>query len=177
MRFKLIALAAAGLVASGAALAGPSPQTTTFDVTAYVSDSCVIDSANLLRFGRYDPVGVQSTNTLSATSAINVRCTRGTTAAVSFSEGLHKASGSSCAAPLRQMKASNDSRTNLGLPYTIHQDQARSQVWGCADSTSQSFTSTTALTPTTLTVYGRIPAGQDLPVGEYSDTITVDVVF
>jgi spore coat protein U-like protein len=61
------------------------------------------------------------------------------------------------------------------LAYGIYQDQ-NNTVWG-SDGTSQSFTPTSNGADTGLTAYGKIPAGQNAPVGNYSDTVAVTVAY
>lgn len=69
------------------------------------------------------------------------------------------------------------------LAYNIYADAARTQVWGDGSAgTGQSATIT--LSPgsssgsATLTAYGRIPRGQrNVPVGAYTDTVLLTVVY
>lgn len=168
-----LALAAAAFM--GTANAGPSPQTGNFNVTANVAGSCVITATPTLAFGAYDPTEVNNTTALDGQSSISVRCTRGTVATVALGQGGNPATGSTCVAPLRQM-ASGAER----LRYDIYQTAARTTVWGCqtgAGANTQGFTSTSSLTPTVLQTFGRIPAGQDVPTGSFSDTVQVTVTF
>ncbi|WP_181952578.1 Csu type fimbrial protein [Vulcaniibacterium gelatinicum] len=171
MRNRLV-LAIAGLLASSTALAGPSPQTGSFNVTANVANSCRITATPDLAFGAYDPADANFSTALDAASSISVRCTKGTNAAVALGQGGNPASGSTCAAPLRQMAAGAER-----LRYDLYQDSGRTQVWGCDASNDRDFTSTSSVTATTLNTYGRIPAGQDVAAGNYTDTVTVTVTF
>ena len=72
--------------------------------------------------------------------------------------------------------------TNGGstLAYNLYTSNARNQVWGDGTGGSQTVTSNfialLSLDQTT-TVYGRIPAGQNVPPGSYSDTVLVTVIF
>lgn len=176
MRTQLAtALALAAVAFAGTANAGPSPQSGSFTVTANVANSCVITATPTLAFGSYDPTDANNTAALDGQSSISVRCTRGTVATVALAQGGNPATGSTCAAPLRQM-ASGAER----LRYDLYQNTARTTVWGCqtgAGANTQGFTSTSSLTPTTLQTYGRVPAGQDVPAGSYTDTVQVNVTF
>lgn len=165
-------LAAALLAATTSAVAGPSPQTSSFQVTANVVASCRITSTTDINFGAYDPADVNNTTALDANGNIAVRCVKGTTANVAIEQGANPAAGSTCAAPARQMAGGADR-----LAYAIYQDAARTTLWGCDPSNDQTFTAATVLTPTTLTTYGRIPAGQDVGVGAFADTVNVTVTF
>lgn len=164
-------LAVAGLGLCGVAVAGPSPQNSTFNVTANVPGSCTIVSTGDIAFGAYDPADVNATTPLDGTGSVSVRCTKGIAATVALDEGSNPAASSTCTAPLRQM-ANGTER----LGYEIYADSARTTVWGCTTA-AQGFTSTTAALPTTLQTFGRIPAGQDVATGPYSDVVVVNVTF
>lgn len=145
----------------------------TFTVTANVVASCKIGTVNGIAFGNYDPANVNATNPLNGQGSIAVSCTKSTAAAVSLDQGVNAASGSTCAAPSRQMITGANK-----LAYGIYMDSARSSAWGCsAGANTASFTATSALTANTLTTYGSVPGGQDVPAGAYSDTVTFTVTF
>ena len=97
--FMRLQLAAALAIAAfaGAAHAGSSPQTGSFNVTANVANSCVITATPTLAFGAYDPTDVNNTTALDGQSSISVRCTRGTVATVALAQGNNPAAGSTCA--------------------------------------------------------------------------------
>jgi spore coat protein U-like protein len=61
------------------------------------------------------------------------------------------------------------------LAYNLFADPARSAVWGDGSGGS-SIVGGNGLNAS-HTVYGRIPGGQNVPVGAYADTITVIVGF
>jgi spore coat protein U-like protein len=63
------------------------------------------------------------------------------------------------------------------LGYAIYSDTARTSAWGCDDTNKVTFTSVGALTPTAVSTFGRVPGGQDVPAGNYADTVTVSVSF
>jgi spore coat protein U-like protein len=137
--------------------------TTSFQVTATVPDSCVV-AANDLSFGNYDPV---SGSDLDGSSTIDVTCTLGT----SYDIGLDKGVGSGATVASRKMASGSDL-----LDYGLYQDAGRNTVWGdTVASDTVSGTGTGAVQ--SYTVYGRVPASQVVPVGNYSDTITVTVTF
>lgn len=161
----------AGAAVAGSAVAGPTPQTGSFNVTATVAASCRITASPDLAFGAYDPADVNNTANLDGQSSISVRCTRGTNANVALGEGANAAGGSTAAVPLRQM-ASGTER----LRYDIFRNAGRTDVWG-AGANAATFTSASSITPTTLQTYGRIPAGQDVAAGSYTDTVAINVTF
>jgi spore coat protein U-like protein len=65
------------------------------------------------------------------------------------------------------------------LLYNLFRDPARTNVWG--DGTGGAHAVIVADPPNrseqTLTIYGRIPAGQDVRAGTYTDSITVIVQY
>lgn len=171
-----VSVLSALLCASGAALAGPSPQTGSFAVTATVNASCRVTGTTNVAFSStvaYDPADVHFAAPLDAAGNVTVRCTKGTTAAVALDQGLNPAGGSTCVNPLRRMSDGGAERLSYGL-YT---DAARTTAWGCDATNDQSFTAVGSNSPTTLQVFGRIPAAQDVAPGSYTDTVTVTVTF
>ena len=62
------------------------------------------------------------------------------------------------------------------LNYNLYTDAARTTIWGDGTGGSSFMTAAKNAT-TTLNVYGRIPAGQDVPAGSYTDNITATVTF
>jgi len=72
----------------------------------------------------------------------------------------------------RKMRISGGGDT---LDYNLYRDSARTEVWG--DGSGNTYVQTGIGTggSTHLTVYGRIPAGQNVRAGLYSDAVTVIV--
>jgi spore coat protein U-like protein len=62
------------------------------------------------------------------------------------------------------------------LGYDLYTNAGRSTVWGCTTTNDVDVTSTSSAA-NVMTVYGRIPAGQDVATGSYSDTVVVTVTF
>ena len=65
------------------------------------------------------------------------------------------------------------------LSYNLYRDAARTSIWG--DGTAGTSTYTNANPPNNtainITVYGRVPAGQDVSAGAYSDTVSAVINF
>ena len=59
----------------------------------------------------------------------------------------------------------------------MYKDSARTAVWGDAGGALYSAGAAPSKAPRAFTVYGRVPAGQDVPAGSYSDTIVATVNF
>ncbi|HEV2271319.1 MAG TPA: spore coat U domain-containing protein [Steroidobacteraceae bacterium] len=164
----LTATSALFLAASSATQAGTA--TSSLSVTATVSANCTITTAPVA-FGAYDPIVTNATNPLDGTGTVTVTCTNGSAVAVTLGQGTNAAGGSTDAAPARQMK---DAGTDL-LAYTLYQDSGRTTVWGNTVGTSVSDTGNG--TAQSLTVYGAVAAGQNVPAGSYSDTVVATVTF
>ena len=168
---RLLAGAAAGvlaLAATSGATAGTA--TSNLSVTATVSANCTISTAPVA-FGAYDPVVANAATPLNGTGSVSVTCTTGASANITLGQGANPAGGSTNAAPLRQMK---DAGTDL-LAYGLYQDTGHATVWGNTAGTGVAETGTGAAI--NVTVYGQIPAGQNVPAASYSDTVVATVTF
>lgn len=143
--------------------------TSNITVQANVVANCTI-SAGSISFGDYDPAGTNATNNLDAQGQFTVRCTRGTAARIDLGLGSN-ASGST-----RRM-------ANAGeyLTYELYRDSTRSAVWGIlANGLNPYAPSATAPNAgnQTVTVYGRVPAGQEgMSSGIYQDTVVAEINF
>jgi spore coat protein U-like protein len=163
----LLGAAFAGMLFAGQADAATA--TANLSVTATVSASCSI-STNILAFGGYDPVGAHAAAPLDATGGVVVTCTNGAATTVTLGQGAHANTGSTDAAPLRRMV----SGVNF-LSYALYQDAAHTTLWGNTSGTGVGHTGSG--TATTVSVYGRIAAGQNVASGSYSDTVVATVTF
>ncbi|AHJ68867.1 Csu type fimbrial protein [Granulibacter bethesdensis] len=135
--------------------------TTTFQVTATVQASCIIQATNL-SFGNYS--GSQT----DATSTIQVTCTNSTP----YNVGLSAGTGSGATVSNRKMSLNSTS----ALPYALYSDASRSTNWG--NTPNQDTVSGTGNgSAQSLTVYGRIQTGNYPTPGSYADTITATVNF
>jgi len=66
--------------------------------------------------------------------------------------------------------------TSNYVQYELYSDSARSQRWGNTldiDTVNNTGTGSSQ----SLTVYGRVPAPQSVPSGDYSDTVTVTITY
>jgi spore coat protein U-like protein len=61
------------------------------------------------------------------------------------------------------------------LSYELYRDASRSSRWERGNVLA--LRAEGVFTPTAFAVYGRIPAGQVVPAGAYSDTVTATVDF
>ncbi len=125
-------------------------------------------SATPMGFGNYD---IFSTQPLDTAGTVTINCTSdivkaNLTAGPSQTSGIFNP---------RQMKRSGG--TDL-LNYNIFTDVARTIIFGngtggTADIGLRRPTGKPAPWSQIINIYGRIPTGQDVSVGSYSDTLTI----
>jgi spore coat protein U-like protein len=138
--------------------------------SASVSANCTI-STSPVAFGSYDPISANASAALTTTGGVSVTCTTGASPIITLGQGITPASGSVDGAPLRQMlDASSDV-----LAYNLYEGSDHLTVWGNTSGTGQAGTADGTLH--SLTVYGSIPGGQNVPVGTYGDTVVATVSF
>ena len=121
--------------------------------------SCSVTVGNIA-FGNYDVFNRVDTAT---TGTVKVKCA----ASASFTISLSAGTGTFAARVL----TSGSYKLDYNL-FTTSQDLT---IWG--DGTSGTATVSASGTGASYTVYGLIPALQNVPVGSYSDTITVTVTY
>jgi spore coat protein U-like protein len=158
-------LALSGLLVAGTA--GAATDTANLAVSATVSANCII-STTAVDFDEYDPVVANKTVPLDVQGIVTVTCTSGPTFQVTLGQGLHDGTGSA-AAPARRLSDG----TNF-LNYSLSNVGFGGTVW--SDSTSGVDHIGTGVA-TNLAVFGQIAAGQNPPVGSYSDTVLATVTF
>ena len=160
LRTLLAASAVALLAASSSASA---QATASFQVSANVLKACTI-TATPIAFGNYEPIGANDVNPLDQTGTVTIRCTRGTAWSVDLDAGQNASGG-------RRMQSSVPGNF---LGYELYSDNGFSVVWDAAAPVTG-----TALNraPVPLTVYGRIPGGQDATPEVYTDSVIATINF
>jgi len=129
--------------------------------------ACTITSTSVA-FGAYNVFSAPAAPNDTGVGTLRIDC-RGGGAATNFPVALSTGQGGSYATRVM------NSGANL-LNYNLYTSIARSTVWG--DGTGGSVAPTVRRNrTTTLSVYGRIPGGQDAAVGNYADTIIATVTF
>lgn len=134
-----------------------------FLVSATVLPSCVV-TATPLAFGTYT-----STADSLQTNTLSVTCTVGTT----YKVGLNAGQGTGATTTNRKMTGLTVTTSTLN--YSLYSNSGRTTNWGNQSSDSVSGTGTGL--PQSLTVYGKIPSGQNVAADTYNDTITVTVTY
>lgn len=132
--------------------------------------SCTITSTPI-SFGNYDPL---SPIALTSTGTLGFSCNLGVSlGGINFTIALN--TGSSGAFAARTMK--NGGNT---LSYNLYTAASDTTVWGDGTAGTSTVTGTypsTGAPPVNTTVYGLIPAQQNVLSGSYSDSITATVTF
>jgi spore coat protein U-like protein len=138
--------------------------TSRLEVSAVVVADCRIVTSDLA-FADYDPLLHHATQQLDAAAQMTMVCTRGAQAAIVIDGGRHS-TGSNRALTGGTQRVS----------YQLYRDEGRTQVWGSEGSGLQ-FVSNGVARPEQVTVYGRIPPGQEVQSGVYTDVVTATVDF
>ncbi len=120
-------------------------------------------STTAVSFGIYDVFG---TVPLASTGSVTIRCLFSPGVEVWLSKGVNAPTN------LPRQLASGGDR----LDYNLYIDAARTAVWGDPNP-NHYHTGPLLWWPVTLTIYGQIPAGQDVPAGTYTDAVTVTINF
>jgi spore coat protein U-like protein len=64
------------------------------------------------------------------------------------------------------------------LNYNLYREATYQTIWGDGTGGTQSHTApATVLFPTTVTVYARLPAGQNVAAGGYIDSVVATIIF
>lgn len=136
------------------------------------AQTCSITSVGTLNFGSYD---VFSTTALVTTAALQVKCTPAnlvnqlnTTTTTSLGKG------NSTTFSTRQMQ--NTTNSSIKLNYNIYTTAGGTTIWG--DGTTGTSQVSKTIAPTlNFTIEGIIPAGQNVSVGTYTDSVTITVNY
>jgi spore coat protein U-like protein len=141
----------------------------------YAGVSCTV-SATGPAFGTYNPLSASPT---LANGSVTATCTLTGNSSTTVNITSSYSKGSSSTYSSRTMK----SGTNV-LNYNLYFDAAFTQIRGDGTGGSQTGGGTLNLTPSSRTqttpdsvIYGRVPAGQDVAAGSYSDTIIVTITY
>lgn len=131
-----------------------------------LAQQCAIQGLTPLAFGAYDPTAAAAED---ANGSFQVRCTPRTNYSARISTG---ASGGFF--PRAMVQGPN------ALAYNLFREAARVTVWGDGSGGTQVVTvgdSGPPGNPVTVTIFGRLPAGQWVAAGSYSDTLVLTIEF
>ena len=152
-------IAAAGLVALSAVAAHAATATGNLSVSVTITASCAVTNGTL-SFGSNAASALSAI--IDASGSFLVNCTTNAPYSVTLGNGANFSSG-------RRM---SDGGTNY-VNYDIYTSAARTTSWSGATA----VTGTGSGADQTINVYGRIPSGQSVPTGSYSDTVGITVTY
>lgn len=156
----LLSVGAATLLVTGRVQAATA--NANLAVSANVIASCLV-TAGTLAFGDYDPTAA---NPVDQAGTFNVACTKGTAPTIGLNNGQNFSSGS------RRMTNGTEF-----LSYELYKESDRTNVWGNAGGAAVTLPAATSNAVQQQTVYGRVPAAQDIGTGNYVDTVVITVTF
>lgn len=170
----LSAVVAATLTLAASSLFAASSPSVGLSITASVTGKCIVSSTSAVAFGAYDPVTTNASTgaDLDGTGSVGIKCTPGDGVSISLDSGAN-ASGNQ-----RRMQGPSGSSSAF-MNYSLYSDSARTTAWGNGSNGAsvQTITASTSSSERTFTVYGRVPKGQDVNVGSFSDTVQATVNF
>jgi spore coat protein U-like protein len=144
------------------------PDSHPLEIRVQVLPECNVGTFSM-NFGTYSPAGTNASNPLPATSTVTVKCTKTTIGTVQLNAGQWSAGG------VRNLR----SATGELLAYNLFLDSSYATVWNLTNTMSD--TSQGRATPlgggAGFTIYGRIPANQDVSAGAYNDTVQAIVNY
>ena len=137
------------------------------NIHAQVVAQCDVPSGASLEnvvFDAYDPITDGSTSNTDTTGNVPIACTKGISANLTMNHGIN-ASGST-----RRMTDGT-----YFLIYEVYTSGDYTTVWDESNTVTADFTSSSS--EQIKTIYARIPPGQDVPAGTYTDTVQVTMGF
>ncbi|AMM24257.1 hypothetical protein AX767_07775 [Variovorax sp. PAMC 28711] len=140
-----------------------TPTNFSFDVKANIPPSCDVLSASNLQFG--SNAGA-ITAPLDNASSVALTCRRGTAWTLGLDDGQNFSGGT------RRMRKGTS--TDF-VAYQLYRDSGRTTPWSTTGAGVATGTGTGTSMP--QAVYGRVPAPQNVPAGEYLDVVTVTVTY
>lgn len=168
---RVLPLAALAFGLGLGALSSPAwagSNTASLAVSATVLTTCTI-ATTPVAFVPYDPAVANASTPLDGTGTVIVTCTQGAGVSVGLDTGVNAGGASGTT------RAMKDGTTHF-LSYELYQNSGHTTLWGTGANV-QNIGAAPSVVPRTYTVYGRIPAGQDTPVGVYTDTVVATVNF
>ena len=138
-------------------------------LTPSVSRAACTISTTGVAFGSYN---VFNASVISSTGSVSYTC--GLFEAIFGNISITLSTGQSGSYPARAMRKGAES-----LLYNLYLDAAGTSVWGNGTGGTQTYSRVRPPfnTAVVVTVYGRLPAGQDVSAGVYTDTISATINF
>jgi spore coat protein U-like protein len=151
--------AAAGLIALSAAAAHAGTANGNLAVSATITATCTVTDG-ALAFGSQAASALSSN--VDAAGSFGVNCTSNAPYSMTLDDGANVTG-----TQRRMISGSNY------LNYDIYSDSGRTSAWRGTAAVSGTGNGSTQ----TVNVYGRIPSGQTVPTGAYTDTVQITVSY
>ncbi|MBH0200187.1 MAG: spore coat protein U domain-containing protein [Nitrospira sp.] len=132
---------------------------------AHAAVKCSVTTVGVA-FGLYD---VFSSSPLLSAGSVSVRCS-------GLGTGTEQVSISLSTGGSGSFNPRTLSQGSERLNYNLYLDPGHTQIWGNGTGGTVRHVSVSK-NPVTLTIFGRIPPGQDVTAGTYSDTIVVTIDY
>lgn len=133
--------------------------------TAEAAPGCSLSTVTGVAFGTYDPLASQA---LTSAGSVSLCCED-----MGGSVSIDLSLGNSGTAASRTLIHGTDS-----LAYNLFMDAGLTQVWADGfDGTAHYGPVQPSNGCTSIPVYGAMPAGQTVPAGQYSDSLTLTLSF
>jgi spore coat protein U-like protein len=157
-------LLACGLLAAASPLWG-GQATGNFGVSGTVVSTCTV-SGTALSFGTTIPTPIASN--VDAQTTVTATCSNGTPYTILLGAG----GGAGATVAVRKLTSGGNT-----INYSLYTDTNRTSIWGdgTLGTTTVGGNGNGAAQP--VTVFGRIPATQTVPIGTYTDTIQITLNF
>lgn len=156
----------------------------TFESSASVIPSCSITKIRDPIVIKYDPVKANATanaaSGFGSHGAFQVKCNRQPGIKFAVGEGLNASAGSSCDAPLRQMKNQNGALLGYRLQRSnVDTSNGQSTALGCGanNMVDIQYPEGNPSLIYSVGIFVVIHGGQAAEVGAYADTVTASVIF
>jgi spore coat protein U-like protein len=166
-RLLLMLTTVGALVAAKDSVLMAASQTANLPVNVAVAANCSITTVGVTFSADYDPVSLHASSPDDGTGTVTVTCTKGAGSTIALNYGAN-ASGTQ-----PRMKGPGASGSEY-INYTLYSDSGRTTAW---NGTTYTIGAAPSKVARSYTVYARIPGGQDISQGAYSDTVVATVNF
>ncbi|MBI3262255.1 MAG: spore coat protein U domain-containing protein [Acidobacteria bacterium] len=139
--------------------------TASLQVGIVVSNNCSI-TTSAVQFSAYDPSVSNASTPATSAGSVTLACTQGSAPVIGLGSGAHQSGAT--------RRASDGANF---IAYQLYKDGGLTQPWGDSGTDVLNAGLSPSKRPRSFTVHGQVPAGQNVPSGTYSDTITVSVNF
>ena len=159
MKLPLYALLTCILVGASALIYAANQQSTQFNVSVTIKETCNITAANSsdLDFGSINRASKGS----NQSNHLAVTCTQGTFYRIALQS---------------QRAMANAASNNAKIPYTLYQDANRTTLWGA--DTQNAYSNTGTGNTQKIPVWGQVnQANTNVPAGQYTDKVTAVITY